>query len=92
VAQESVTTLPLSPLPISPCTWSKAKVLRRPRSTTASEDEKGHLMASDNGDELGGTEQAVFGLSVRKQVQMGRRISGASADSLVAEKQETWQI
>jgi hypothetical protein len=49
-------------------------------------------MASDNGDELGGTEQAVFGLSVRKQVQMGRRISGASADSLVAEKQETWQI
>jgi hypothetical protein len=87
VTQESEKTLSLSSLPISPVTWSKTKVLHR--STTASEDEKGHHMASDNSNELG---QAVFRLSGRKQVQVGPRISGASADSLVAEKQVAWQI
>jgi len=61
-----------------------------PHSTTASGDEKGHHMASDNGDESAGAEQAVFGRSGLKQVQMGWRISGASAHSLLAEKQEAW--
>jgi hypothetical protein len=43
-------------------------------------------MASDNGDESAGTEQAVFG---RNEWSLGRRISGASADSLVVEKRNS---
>jgi hypothetical protein len=86
VSQESGKALPPPPLPISPGSWLEAMVFRRSHST-ASEDEKGYRMASDNGDESAGTEQAVFGPSGWKQVQMGSRISGASADSLVAEKQ-----
>lgn len=81
----------LPPLPISPGSCLKAEVLRRSHSTTASEDEKGQHMASDNGDEPG-SKQPVFGRSGWKQVQMGRRISGASADSFVVEKQVVWQI
>jgi hypothetical protein len=38
----------LPPLPISPGSWLKAKLLRRSHSTTASEDERGPHMASDN--------------------------------------------
>jgi hypothetical protein len=53
-------------------------------------DEKEHHMANDNGDKSAGTEQAILGRSGRKQVQVGQRISGASAGSLVAEKQEAW--
>jgi hypothetical protein len=45
-------------------------------------------MASDNSDESAGTKQAIFGRSGLKQVQIGWRISGASAHSLLAEKQE----
>ena len=90
--QESGKELPLPPLPISPSLWLKGKVLRRSHSTISSKDEKEHHMASDNGDKSVGTEQAIFGRSGRKQVQMGRRISGASAGSLVAEKQEAWPL
>jgi hypothetical protein len=86
--QESRSGHPVSPLPISPGSWLKAKVPHRSHSTTASEDEKGHRMASDHSNESAATEQVVFGLSGWKQVQMGRRISGASAHSLLAEKQE----
>ncbi|KAH6708795.1 hypothetical protein BKA61DRAFT_738707 [Leptodontidium sp. MPI-SDFR-AT-0119] len=85
--QESEKALPLPPL-VSPGSWLKGKILRRPYSTTGSEDKKGHHMASDSGGESAGTEQAAFGQSGWKQVWMGQRISGASADSLVAEKQE----
>ncbi|PVH67280.1 hypothetical protein DL98DRAFT_523416 [Cadophora sp. DSE1049] len=85
--QKSEKALPLPPL-VSPGSWLKGKILCHCYSTTASEDKKGHHMASDNGDESAGTEQAAFGQSGWKQVQMGQRISGASADSLVAEKQE----
>ena len=92
VLQESGKELPPPPLPISPSRWLKRKVLRRSQSTTSSKDEKEHPMASDNGDKSAGTEQAIFGRSGRKQVQMGRRISGASAGSLVAEKQEAWPL
>ncbi|KAF8847613.1 hypothetical protein BDZ45DRAFT_316156 [Acephala macrosclerotiorum] len=88
--EESGTALPV-PTP-SPGSWLMAKLHHRSQPMTASEDEKGHRMASDNGNELAGTEQVVFGPSGWKQVQMGRRISGASAHSLLAEKQEAWQI
>jgi hypothetical protein len=48
------------PLPathaISPGAWWKAKILRRSHSTTTPDNEKGHYMARDNGDEPGGTE------------------------------------
>jgi hypothetical protein len=88
VPQKSEKELPLPPLSISPSSWLKGKILRRSHSTTPSEDEKEHHMTSAKGDESAGTEQAMFGQSGRKQVQMGRRISGASAGSLVAEKQE----
>ena len=92
VPQESGKELPLPPLPISPSLWLKGKVLRRSHSMTSSKDEKEHHMASDNDDKSAGTEQATFGRSGRKQIQMGRRISGASAGSLVAEKQEAWPL
>jgi hypothetical protein len=49
-------------------------------------------MASDNRDETAGTEKAVFWPGRCKQAQLGRRISGASADSLVPEKEGAWQI
>ena len=87
VPEESGKELPLPPLPVSPNLWLKGKVLRRSHSTTSSKDEKEHHMASDNGDKSAGAEQATFGRSGRKQVQMGRRISGASAGSLVAEQE-----
>ena len=90
--QESGKELPLPPLPISPSLWLKGKVFRRSHSTTSSKDEKEYHLASDNGDKSAGTEQAIFRRSGRKQVQMGRRISGASAGSLVAEKQEAWPL
>lgn len=90
--QESGRELPLPPLPISPSLLLKGKVLRRSHSTTSSTDEKEHHIASDNGDKSAGIEQAIFGRSGPKQVQMGRRISGASAGSLVAEKQEAWPL
>jgi hypothetical protein len=92
VPQESGKELPLPPLPIPPSSWLKGKVLRRSHSTTSSKDEKEHYEISDKGDESAGSEQAMFGRSGRKQVQMGRRISGASAGSLVAEKQEAWPL
>jgi hypothetical protein len=92
VPQESGKELPLPPLPVSPSLWLKGKVFRRSRSTTSSGDEKEYHMANDNGDKSAGTEQAIFRRSGRKQVQMGRRISGASAGSLVAEKQEAWPL
>jgi hypothetical protein len=92
VPQESGKGLLLPPLPISPSLWLQRKVLRRSHSTTSSEDEKEHHMASDNDDKSAGTGQAIFGRSGRKQVQMGRRISGASAGSLVVEKQEAWPL
>jgi hypothetical protein len=92
VPQESEKELPLPPLPVSPNLWLKGKVLRRSYSTASSKDEKEHHMASDSGDKSAGTEKATFGRSGRKQVQMGRRISGASAGSLVAEKQEAWPL
>jgi hypothetical protein len=95
VPQESGKAHSLLRLPTFSSSWLKAKVLRHSHSTTVSEDGKEHHIASDNGDESSdngdesaGTEQAVFGLSECKQVKMGLRISGASADSLVAEKQE----
>jgi hypothetical protein len=92
VPQEPGKEPPLPPLPTSPSRWLKGKVLRRSHSTTSSKDEKEHHTASDNGNKSAGTEQAIFGRSGRKQVQMGRRISGASAGSLVAEKQEAWPL
>jgi len=56
-------------------------------------DEKELHMARDHGEKSAGTERAVFGQSGRKQVQMGQRISGASAGSLAAEKQEeSWPL
>jgi hypothetical protein len=92
VPQESEKELPLPPLPVSPSLWLKGKVLRRPHSTTSSKGEKEYHMESDNSDKSAGTERATFGRSGRKQVQMGQRISGASAGSLVAEKQEAWPL
>jgi hypothetical protein len=84
--------LPPPSLPIPPGSRDMAEVLHRSHSTTTSEDEKGHHMESDCDSESAGTKQAVFGPSEWKQVQIGQRISGASASSLVAEKQKTWQI
>ena len=49
--------------------------------STASEHQRGIAWQADNVHESAGTEQAVFGRSGWKQVQM------ASADSLVVEKQ-----
>ena len=89
VPQESCKALP--PLPISPGSWLKAKTVHRSHST-ASEDEKGHRVASDNGHESTGTERVVFGPGAWKQVQIGRRVSIASAHSLVVEKQIAEQI
>ena len=85
---ESEKALPLPPFAIPSGSWLKPKVLRRSHSTTTSEDEKGRHLVNDSGDELAGTEQSAFGWSRWKQVQMGKRISGASVDSLVVEKQE----
>jgi hypothetical protein len=87
---ESRTALPI-PTP-TPGSWLIAKLHHRSQPMTASEDERGHRKASDNGNELAGTEQVVFGPNGWKQVQMGQRVSGASAHSLLVEKQEAWQI
>ena len=90
VPNRSEKALPLPPLPISPGSWFKAKVLRHSHLTTTSEDKKGRHIVSEHGDKSVGTEQAAFERSGWKQVQVGQRISGASVDSLVAEKQEVW--
>jgi hypothetical protein len=93
VPQESGKELPLPPSPILSSSWLKGKVFRRSRSTTPWKDEKELHMAHDYGEKSAGTEQAVFGQSGRKQLQMGKRISGASAGSLAAEKQdESWPL
>jgi hypothetical protein len=78
----------LPPLPLSPGSWLNAKVLRRSHLTTASEDKMRRHLARGNGEKSAGTENAVFRQSKRKHVQIGQRISGASAGSLMAEKQE----
>jgi hypothetical protein len=65
VPQESCKSLP--PLPLSPGSWLKAKAVHHSHSN-ASEDEKGHRLASDNGHELASTERIVFGPGAWKQV------------------------
>jgi len=46
----------------------------------------------DNGDKSTGTEQAALRQSGRKQVLVVQRMSSASVDSLVVEKQEASQL
>ena len=93
VLQESGKELPLPPPLILPSSWLKGKLFRRSRSMTPWKDEKELHMARDHGEKSADTERTVFGRSGRKQVQMGRRISGASAGSLAAEKQgESWPL
>lgn len=82
----------LPPLRISPSSWLKTKTLRRSRLTTAPEDEKRPHTTSENSDESTGIENAAFARSRSKKLQMGWRISSASANSLEAEKQMFWKI
>jgi hypothetical protein len=86
-----------SPLPaphaISPGAWLKAKILRRSRSTAASEREEGQTHpASDDGMESASIESLVLGTSEWGQTQANHRLGCESVDSLGAEKQESWEI
>lgn len=89
--RESQKTLPS--LPNSPSSW--LNIFRRSHATTAttsSEDERGPHRASGISGVSAGSKRAVFWVGGWKQTQSGPRISGASAPSLTAEKQEGGQI
>jgi hypothetical protein len=49
-------------------------------------------MTNNNDEKSAAAEQAVFGQSGRKQVQVVQRIKCASVDSLIVEKLEAWQL
>jgi hypothetical protein len=90
-SRESYAPLP-APQAISPGSWLKAKILRRSQSTTASGEKEEPCSESDTGEELASTESPVLGPSGCKQAWHSYRASCESADGLVAEKQEPWQI
>ena len=82
----------IAPQAVSPAAWLKAKILRRSRSTLASEEKGEFYSSTDCSEESKSTESPVAGPSGLKPTPLRTKPGQESTYSLVLEKQDPWEI